>query len=438
MAAAFEADPRGRTPYWRQRWNVFWRWWTGELAHLVPERFVALTGTKRVPVVALEGDQLVQIDPRASSGELARMPLRSLDPDAGKAALRALLQRAGETRGSVRVCLGRDEALLRRVAMPAATEENLRQVLAFEMDRLTPFRADEVYYDYRVHSRDPAESKITIDLGVARREIVDQRLALFRQWGASVQGVALRDDAGRGDDMLDLLPSENRGERESPNERLARLALLGLVVLLFLAALFVPSLLKRETIKAMQPVMAKAETDARATDSLARDLEKQIADYNFLLTKKYSTYPALAYIEEISRLLPDQTWVQQFDLKTVGKNREMQISGETNSSSRLIELLEQSSLLQNATQRGTQTRGSQPGLERYMIAAEAKARPLPETQPIVASAEPMPAPPAAAPKAAAPAVATPQPAPAAPTPAKVEPVPAKPEAKTPPKSATTK
>jgi general secretion pathway protein L len=422
MATTFDAEAKSRTPYWRQRLNAFWRWWSGELAHLVPERFVAMTGTKRVPVIALEGEQLVQVDPRGPAGsEVARMPLSSLEPDEGRAALRGLLERAGETRARVRICLGRDESLLRRVAMPAATEENLRQVLAFEMDRLTPFRADEVYYDYRVVSRDTADARVNIDLGVARRDVVEGRLELFRKWGANVQGVALRDDAGHGDDMLDLLPLESRGERETGNERIARLALLGLVALLFIAALFVPALLKRETIKAMHPVLAKAETDARATDALARDLEKQVADYNFLLTKKYSTYPALAYVEEISRLLPDQTWVQQMDLKAVGKNRELQISGETNSSSKLIELLEQSSLLQNATQRGTLTRGSQPGLERYMIAAEARPRPLPETQPVVASAEPAPPPPSGAPaKPAAPPAASTPPTNPPPVPAKVE------------------
>ena len=57
---------------------------------------------------------------------------------------------------------------MRRVTMPAATEENLRQVLGFEMDRLTPLRADEVYFDYRVVSRDAAAGQIAVQLAVAR------------------------------------------------------------------------------------------------------------------------------------------------------------------------------------------------------------------------------------------------------------------------------
>ncbi len=48
------------------------------------------------------------------------------------------------------LCLPKDKALTRALTLPLAAEENLREVLAFEMNRQTPFRADQVYYDYMV------------------------------------------------------------------------------------------------------------------------------------------------------------------------------------------------------------------------------------------------------------------------------------------------
>jgi hypothetical protein len=77
-------------------------------------------------------------------------------------------------------------------------------------------------------------------------------------------------------------------------------------------------------------------------------------------------------------LLPDNTWMQQMDIKTVGKAREVQMSGETTSTSKLIELFEQSQVLKNAQTRGTITRGSQPNTERFMIVAEPRPRTMPE------------------------------------------------------------
>jgi hypothetical protein len=104
------------------------------------------------------------------------------------------------------------------------------------------------------------------------------------------------------------------------------------------------------------------------------------------------------------------------DIKTVGKTREIQLSGETTATSKLIELLEQSTVLKNAATRGTITRGSQPNNERFMIAAEPRPRTLPEATPLADIPVPVApaAPPAAAPAPAAPpptAVVTPAPPP---------------------------
>jgi len=140
-------------------------------------------------------------------------------------------------------------------------------------------------------------------------------------------------------------------------------------------------------------------------------------------------------LQDVTRLMPDNTWVQQFDLKQAGKTREVQITGETTSSSRLIEIMEQSQLLKSAQTRGTITRGSQPGSERFMIAAEVKPTAAPEPSPVGDA----PAAPGAAAAAKPPAAPAPTPAPApaaAPAPAKVQPVAPNPDPKADPKTAS--
>jgi general secretion pathway protein L len=214
---------------------------------------------------------------------------------------------------------------------------------------------------------------------------------------------------------LDLLPSEQRGERETARERLVQRLLAAAVVVLLALALIVPMWQKRETFIALQPVVAKARQEAESTDRVASQLERQVNDYNFLLAKKHANYPVLAYVEEISHLLPDTTWVQQLEVKSTGKTREVLITGETTSSSKLIEILEQSQLLRNAAPRGAYTRGSTPNSERFMIQAEAPPRALPEPTPVLAdSAAPVAAPPVPA-----------NPAPAKADPSRPSPAPAK-------------
>lgn len=415
-------------PAWRQKLEAGWRWWTGELAQMVPERFAALGGATRVPQVAVEGDHLVLVESRAAGAPRDTVSIAQ-DPQQARGAVRQMLERAGEGRGRARLVLAKNEALVRRATMPAATEENLAQVLSFEMDRLTPFRADEVYFDHRVFSRDAAAATLVVLVAVARRDIVDGRVDLLRSLGVTVEGVGVGEDAAQGA-SLNLMPPELRGQRETERERVTKLALLATVGVLLLAVLLYPPYAKREVIKALHPVEAKAQSEAQATSKLAQELERLVDEHNFLLAKKHGTPPALAYIEEISRLLPDNTWVQQLELKVAGKTRELQITGETASSSKLIEILEQSTLLKNATPRGTVTRGSQPGTERFAIAAEATVRPQPEPIPLGQIATPV-AP--AAPRAQAPTPATPPP-----TPAKLEPVKPAAPAKAPPPAAPAK
>jgi general secretion pathway protein L len=365
----------------------------------VPARFsAALGGAARVPLVALRDGEVVLLDARGGAGPASpSVAMDALDNSAQRAALRRLLESAGETRGRLRLCLAREEALSRRVMLPAATEENLEQVLGYEMDRLTPFRAEDVYFDHRVVGRDAIAGQVQVQIAVARRDLVDAKVERLRGYGASVQGVTVQDDAAS-PAPLELLPHELRVQGESGRARFLVPGLAILVVALLFAALVYPIWVKRQQVVALLPQLSKAEQDARSTDVVRSAVERQVTDYNFLASKKQGSWPALAFIEEVSRLLPDNTWVNQMDVKTAGKGREVQVTGETASASKLIEIFEQSNVLQNAAPKGAVTRGSTPGTERFMIVAEAKPRTVPPARTLAEVADLLPnAPPPAAP-----------------------------------------
>ena len=211
---------------------------------------------------------------------------------------------------------------------------------------------------------------------------------------ASPQAVAVSQDAGTGSASFNLLPQGQPGERESSGEGLLQYALIGLVALLLAVALVLPAWQKRQAIIDLHPQLNKAKQEAEATAAIQRDVEQRVADHNFVTAKKQAAYPALAILEEVTRLLPDNTWVTQLDVKTAGKVREAQISGETPSSSKLIEVLEQSALMKNAAPRGTVVRGATPNTERFVIAAEVRARQAPEPRPVAEAALAAPATPA--------------------------------------------
>src|SRR5450759_6024403 len=144
----------------RQRLDTFLRWWTGELGALLPAnwRELSLLGGGG-PLVSLREDELIVHEMRLGRlAELDRVRLSGLDPAGQRLALANLLGRGSRgSAQSVRLCLDGTQCLSKHIRLPLATEENLREVLGFEMDRHTPFKAEQVYFDYRIVKRDAVQ-----------------------------------------------------------------------------------------------------------------------------------------------------------------------------------------------------------------------------------------------------------------------------------------
>ena len=173
-----------------------------------------------------------------------------------------------------------------------------------------------------------------------------------------------------------------------------------------------------------------ARGQASVSEGLRTELERLSAEYNFALERKYAFPPTVQVLDEVTKLLPDDTWLTQMELKTTtrGKDtqRELMLRGESGNAGRLITLFEESKVFAQAAPRSPTTK-IQPGTgEIFDLVAQ--LRTLPPPAPIAvasapaeaARAEPVPAGPAQA--AANPAVPKVEPAPPA-APPKAEPAP---------------
>lgn len=80
-------------------------------------------------------------------------------------------------------------AIIRTVELPSAVKENLPEVISYELDRLTPFSAEDAYYDFQV--LEETEGKIVIVIAAARSEIITPYLEAFREKGFSVDAITV-------------------------------------------------------------------------------------------------------------------------------------------------------------------------------------------------------------------------------------------------------
>ncbi len=104
------------------------------------------------------------------------------------------------------LALPRDKVIMQPVYMPLAAEENLRAALGYEMDRLTPFSADAVYYDYYILKRLPAKNQIYLILVAVKKEVVDYYLALLRRIGVRPRGIEITSTA-----LFNIYKTEHNG-----------------------------------------------------------------------------------------------------------------------------------------------------------------------------------------------------------------------------------
>jgi general secretion pathway protein L len=366
----------------------FWRWWTAELrAALLPSLAPWLPDDATLLDVTLDEQGLQAV------GKTPRRIEWSDEAVARRAALDALVRERGR---DVRVLLDPACLLVKHVRYPQATEENLRDVMAFDMDRQTPFTADQIVFDARVVARDTARGMITIELAVLTRAALQSLLAPLKEAGCVIHHIGMAGDTGV--PALEFLAASDRPARRLSRMQRIQLAMAAVAGVLVLAAVLIPILQKRQTIVELNPEVARAEAEADATRRIEAEYQKFAQQYNFLTAKKHTQVPALEVIEELTRLSPDTTWLTSLEIKSSNKAREITLQGEAASASKVIEVLEQSPLLQNASQRSQITRGAQPNTERFNIASELKPRPQPAFRTAAAPTSPTATPtPAAAP-----------------------------------------
>ena len=91
-----------------------------------------------------------------------------------------------------RVILGipRDEAVVRWLDLPLEVEENLDQMVQFQVERLEPTEENGSYFEYQVLEKDEAEGKLLIQITMLPRATLDRYLEILQP--ADLYPVAIR------------------------------------------------------------------------------------------------------------------------------------------------------------------------------------------------------------------------------------------------------
>jgi len=367
----------------RQRYRAtpipaFLSWWGHELGTLVPESLASRLMPPKpqlwiVPAESGGGDYRIW----RADGEPRVLDVFGAGEDAQllRGRWRDILAEFRDGQPEVRLCLHETQVLALPVEMPAAVEGNLDQALRYQLDQLSPFRADQVVLGHRVENHDQAHDRIAVTLRIVPNEDLEPLLDRARAFGAVVHAVdtLAADDPPR-PEGFNLLPESRRPRYVHARARFNTLLGVGLAVVLALV-MAQTVILRERTVSGLRTEADVLRTEARRVMQLQQAFEETLLAANFLSEKRASQPAVIELMDELTRILPDDIWLQQFQLQ----GSDLRIRGQADGSQRVIGLLAESELFESPEITGAISIDPRSGQERFHSQVQVVTEPGPES-----------------------------------------------------------
>ena len=342
----------------------FFGWWRDQLIQSLPrdwrQRLHTETATYWISIE--EGQELVAAV--NENDEPLYEFARADDPSIVASQVSAAVKAVEEDQPEFFALIDDSKVLMRTLMLPAATEDNLRQVLTFEMDKHTPFKADEVYFDARVLEHVAGGSKIRVGLALVRRSVIDDLIAYLRQRGVVLNGVDVAVDGGPLG--VNLLPEEQRTVRDKRQIRL-NLLFAGAFLILLYTVMWQSVVSREQALAVYDEEVEQVKSEAESVMELRKKLNDAKEAASFLAERRSGQTTVIGLLAELTELLPDDTWLQR--LQVTGET--LQLSGQTSETARIVGLLQEEA--RNVCEpniRGAVTPDRESGKERFTIEAQ--------------------------------------------------------------------
>jgi general secretion pathway protein L len=292
-------------------------WWVARMRGLLPGAALAarepdalIVAVDRLPDSAVEMTGALMLRRNGHEDQLG-----ALDPYAPPPVPAA-------TRLATGLRLPPGNVLCRDVTLPLAAARDLQSVLGFELDRLTPFSADELYWSVSGVMADRGRGMLTLRLAIVLRARVEALLETLERLRLTPSFI----ETGTG--RIELAAAEHGMVRHG------RAALIALCGLLALACVAVPFIRQQIALNAAARAIEQANPAARTALALRGQLEVT-ASGNAAIDAARREGDALQVLAVVTQALPDGTWLSDLTLKS----GDLTFDGESGDAAQLIGLL---------------------------------------------------------------------------------------------------
>lgn len=260
--------------------------------------------------------------------------------------------------------------LFRPLELPRAAAPFLDGIVRAQIDRLTPWSAPQALYGWTPPEETTDDQRIRLEVAATPRALVAALIARLEGLGTGpVSVTASEPGTGR---TIALL--KETAERPASGSRLRKglLAGLGGAALLATAALLVSDFAARGLDDERASLDARIATTRRLLMAARDGAAEGGPAVRALAQRKREVPAAVLVLDDLSRVLPDDTYVTDLELD----GSQVRMAGVSAAPADLIRLLEQSGRFTRATFVGPTTPLPKGGGERFDI--EARMVPLAE------------------------------------------------------------
>lgn len=329
-SAAFAAYQRSCAAGWQRslarRWLLAWRM---ELTGLLPAVLAERLGRRNAP-------------------QVLRWPL----PTELQASYPAVL------------VLDPRQVLAQRISLPLAATRNLGEVLTYEIDKYTPYTAEQVHFVARVVRRQPPNAEVEL-VAIARQRL-DALLEACRERNLPLVAIDVQGSDGQRLG-LDLLPAGSDTGLARPSRLDQGLWLSLATCCLLLAGGFIDQ--RQSLVAAMQQQVASQRQAVQHIEQLRQALDSSVGAASYLASRKAGQPTVSALLADLTACLGDETWIEQLEVHETG---EVTFSGQSARSSALITQVKACKTLEHAQFQGVILPDKATGQERFSISAQLK------------------------------------------------------------------
>ena len=252
--------------------------------------------------------------------------------------------------------LNKSQVLYLQRYFPEAVKENLRQVVGYQLDRLTPFTPDNVLYDAQQVQHDKSRKEILADIRVVPRSIIDGLMQQLSHLGIEKVSRISVADAPSTVNLLQDQQTQTRGWSKIP---------LYCFLTALAIALLAPLAYKYRRVGQIDEAVAMLRHSSAGQLEVRDKLMAADEALKFLEEKRKTSPVALDVVEKLSALLPADTWLQRLTLE--GKT--LAIQGESSKALTLIDVLEEAPEFSNVRFKSPVTRNKDNNSDRFQIEA---------------------------------------------------------------------